>query len=123
MGELEKNKLLQLALDGPNVNWNVLDLLDDKLVSDNFSKTLNIGRSVQHTVDGSLKNGFEKSSWNMDKLLKSIIWILHYSPVRPDDYLQEGDSGKFLLRLVSVRYRLWFKFLASFESTIVLTYV
>ena len=123
MGELEKNKLLQLGLDGPIVNWNVLDLLDDKLVSDNFSKTLNIGRSVQHTVDGSLKNGFEKSSWNMDKLLKSIIWILHYSPVRPDDYLQEGDTGKFLLRLVSVRYRLWFKLLASFESTIVLTYV
>ena len=123
MGELEKNKLLQLALDGPIVNWNVLDLLDDKLVSDNFSKTLNIGRSVQHTVDGSLKNGFQKSSWNMDKLLKSIFWILHDCPVRPDDYLQEGDTGKFLLRLVSVRYRLWFKLLASFESTIVLTYV
>ena len=28
MGEFEKNKLLQLAMDGPNVNWNVLDLLD-----------------------------------------------------------------------------------------------
>ena len=59
MGELEKNKLLQLVMDGLNVNWNVLDLLDDKLVSDNFSKTLNIGRSVQHTVDGSLKMGFK----------------------------------------------------------------
>ena len=33
MSELEKNKLLQLAVNGPNVNWNVLDLLDDKLVS------------------------------------------------------------------------------------------
>ena len=50
MGELEKNELLQLAMDGPNVNWNVLDLLDDKLVSDNFSKTLNISSCAQHTV-------------------------------------------------------------------------
>ena len=33
MSELEKNKLLQLTMNGPNVNWNVLDLLDDKLVS------------------------------------------------------------------------------------------
>ena len=33
----------KLATDGPNVNWTLLDLLDDKLVSDNFSKTLNIG--------------------------------------------------------------------------------
>ena len=32
IGELEKNKLLQLAMDGPNINWNVLDLLDDKLI-------------------------------------------------------------------------------------------
>ena len=32
MSQLEKNKLLQLAMDGPNVNWNILDLLDDKLV-------------------------------------------------------------------------------------------
>ena len=39
MGELEKNKLLQLAMESPNVNWNVLDLLDDKLMSDIFSKT------------------------------------------------------------------------------------
>ena len=50
MGELEKNKLLQLAMDGPNVNWNVLDLLDDKFISDNFSKTLNISSCAQHTV-------------------------------------------------------------------------
>ena len=66
MNELEKNKLLQLAWNGPNVNWNILDLLDDKLVSDNFSKTLNIGSCAQHTVHGSLENGFQKSTWNMD---------------------------------------------------------
>ena len=107
MSELEKNKLLQLAMDSPNVNWNVLDLLDDKLVSDNFSKTLNIGSCAQHTVHGSLKSGFQKSTWNMDKLLKSIFWILHDSPARRDVYLQEGDTDKFPLRLVSLKYILW----------------
>ena len=119
MSELEKNKLLQLAMNGPNVNWNVLDLLDDKLVSDNFSKTLDIGSCAQHTIHGSLKNGFQKSTWNMDKLLKSIFWILHDSPARRDVYLQEGDTVP--LRLVSLRYRFWFKFLVSFESTVILT--
>ena len=108
-------------MDGPNINWNVLDLLDDKLMSDNFSETLNIGSCAQHTVHGSLKNEFQKSTWNMGKLLKSIFWILHDSLVRRDVYLQEWDTDKFPLRLVSVRYRLWFKLLASFEPTVVLT--
>ena len=107
MSDLEKNKLLQLAMNGPNVNWNVLDLLDDKLVSDNFSKTLNIGSCAQDTVNSSLKNGLQKSTWNMDKLLKSTFWILHDSPARRDVYLQEGDTDKFPLRLVSLKYILW----------------
>ena len=90
-------------MDGPNVNWNVLELVFDKLVSDNFSKTLNIDSCAQHIVRGSLKNGFQKSTWNMDKLLKSIFWILHDSPSRRDVYLREGDTDKFPLRLVSLR--------------------
>ena len=121
MNELKKTKLFQLAVDGLTVNWNVFDLLDDELVSDNFSKILNIASFPKHTIHGSLKNGFQKSTWNMDKLLKSIFSILHDSPVKSDVYLQEGDTGKFPLRLVSLRYRLWFKCLASFESTVVLT--
>ena len=57
----------------------------------------------------------------MDKLQKSIFWILHASLMRHDVYLLEGDTDKFPLTFVSVRYRLWFKFLDSFESTVVLT--
>ena len=82
---------------------------------------MNIGSCAQHTISGSLKNGFQKSTWNMDKLLKSIFWILHDSPARRDVYLQEGNTDKFPLRLVSLRCRFWFKFLVSFESTVILT--
>ena len=121
MSELEKSKLLQLSMDGPSVDWNVLDLLDDQLVSDNFSKILNTGSCCQHTVHGSLKSGFQKSTWNMDKLLKFFFWILHDSPATRDVYLQEGDTNKFPLRLVSLRYRLFFKFSAFFGSIVVLT--
>ena len=38
-----REQFLQLAMDGPQVNWNVLKLLDDKLVSENLGKTVNIG--------------------------------------------------------------------------------
>ena len=39
MKGLDKAKLLQTLMDGPNVNWNVLNILDDKLESENFPKT------------------------------------------------------------------------------------
>ena len=58
----------------------------------------------------------------MDKLLKSIFWVLHDLLARHDIYLEEADTDKFPLRLVSLGYRLWFKFVASFESTVV-TYI
>ena len=36
-------KCLQLAMNGPSVNWSVLNLLDDKLEENNLTKTINIG--------------------------------------------------------------------------------
>ena len=56
MKGLGKAKLLQLAMDGPNVKWNVLNILDDKLESENFPKTLNIGSCAQGM--GTFKDGF-----------------------------------------------------------------
>ena len=41
--KLKEDSFLHLAMDGPNVNWDVLNKLDNKLVEDGFSETLNIG--------------------------------------------------------------------------------
>ena len=45
-------------MDEPNINRNVLNILDDKLEPENFPKTLNIGSCAQHTVHGAFKDGF-----------------------------------------------------------------
>ena len=58
MKGFDKAKLLELAMDQPNVNWSVFNILDDKLESENFPKTLNIGSFSQHTVNGAFKDGF-----------------------------------------------------------------
>ena len=58
MKGFNKTKLMEPAMDQPNVNWNVLNILDDKLESGNFPKTLNIGSFAQHTVNGAFKDGF-----------------------------------------------------------------
>ena len=30
--------------------------------------------------------------WNVEKILKSIFWILHDSPARKDDYIREEQA-------------------------------
>ena len=39
VNDVDKNELLVLAMDGPTINWNVLDILDNNLARENFAKT------------------------------------------------------------------------------------
>ena len=73
INHLDSDKLLQLAVDGPSVNWLLLGMLDDKLEVDNFARTLPVGSCAQHIIHGVLKKGIHKTVWNLDKLLKSIF--------------------------------------------------
>ena len=44
-------------MDGPTVNWKVLEMLDVYLEEKDVSKTVNIGSCSQHVVHGALKTG------------------------------------------------------------------
>ena len=83
-------------MDGPNINWEVLGKLDDKLISDNFVRTLHIGSCAEHIIHGFLKDGIDKSEWIFDKLLKAMFWLFNESPARCDVYRFEGNTDKFL---------------------------
>ena len=97
ISSLNRGLFLQLAMDGAQVNWNVLKLLDDKLLSENLSKTMNIGSCAQHVVHGALKTGMKSSEFDTDKILKSMFWF-DSSPAQRNVYLKESISGKFPLR-------------------------
>ena len=97
---LIEDKLIQLSLDGPAVNWKVLELFDEKLESKDLPKTLNIGSCSQHAVNGALKMGMKSVDWNVEKILKSMFWILHDSAARKDDYMREEQTTVFPLRYV-----------------------
>ena len=88
---LEQDKLLQLDMDGPSVNWNVLEMLNDSLVEKGFTKTIDIGSYAQHIVHGSL-----------DKILKAMFWWLHDSPARRGIYQREGETNTFPLRYINI---------------------
>ena len=54
---LREDKLPQLSMDGPAVNWKVFELFEEKLESKGLPKTLNIGGCSQHSAHGALKMG------------------------------------------------------------------
>ena len=56
-------KIEQLSMDGPNVNWKLLSLFKNELAEmpNNF-KVIDIGSCGLHVVHGALKTGFQTSS-------------------------------------------------------------
>ena len=76
-----------------------LGMLDDKLEADKTARTLHVGSCAKHIIHGALKEGIHKTFWNLDKVLKSIFWLLNDSPSRQEAYLVAGDTDKFPTRL------------------------
>ena len=84
-------------MDGPNVNWEVLKKVDEMLVSNGYSKTINIGSCPQHTIHGAFETG-ASNDWAVHNILKSMFWLFHDSPARRNVYVKEGGSDIFPLR-------------------------
>ena len=86
MNDFDINKLIQLAMGGLTVNWNVLHILGDNLIEENYAKTVYIGKCMPHIVYGPLKEGTLKSLWKVNSILKFLFWLFNKSSVRRDVY-------------------------------------
>jgi hypothetical protein len=42
--------MVQISMDGPNVNWKFYDMVKDKLVNDYDTKLMNVGSCGLHTI-------------------------------------------------------------------------
>lgn len=100
----ENQKFLQLAMDGPSTNWNVLEHIDDERVANVFQKTLNIGSCSLHILHGAFQTGMSKANWEMSKILKALYKLFNESPARRDVYLREGESTLFPLKFSATRW-------------------
>ena len=68
-------------MDGPNVNWEVLD---DTLVEDGHNKTLNIGSCAQHVIHAAFQTGSSKTESQLDKIMNAMFSLFKDSPARRD---------------------------------------
>lgn len=84
--DLCMKNLLQLSMDGPNVNWKVLKLLSEDLHNRCGSKIIDVGSCSLHTVHNAILHGLEKSGWDLGHLFTSLYWLFKDTPARREDF-------------------------------------
>ena len=101
--ELQPEKLFQISMDGPNVNLKFLEVIYLDRNENLFHSLINIGTCSLHSVNGSVKNGFDTPYMKIvKKLLKGALILLHSSPARRDDYKSVTGCTTFPLFFVQL---------------------
>lgn len=111
--DLNLRKLLQVSMDGPNVNKKFYKLLKAYLADDN-SRTLvllEMGSCGLHTTHNSFKTPFEHkfllTKWPIKKFLVAAFFLFYNTPSRRGDYIEANSKFadiKFPLRFCSTRW-------------------
>lgn len=97
--ELNYTGLLQLSMDGPNVNFKFQDLIQTKLEQDFNTLLLNVGSCGLHILHGAFKKGADASDWMIDQFISSAYWLLKDSPARREDYAKAVGATSPLMPL------------------------
>ncbi|KAJ8912338.1 hypothetical protein NQ315_014705 [Exocentrus adspersus] len=97
---LSLHKLLQISMDGPNVNWKFLRLLQE----DENVNILDLGSCGLHVVHGAFQAGHKAANWAVNDFLRGIYWLFKNSPARRAAYRPLTDSDEFPLKFCSVRW-------------------
>ena len=74
-GELGYEKLAQLSIDGPNVNWKVFRLMQEDVEKQTGKKLLNIGSCGLHVIHNSFRDGCSAAEWEVQTFLPSVRWF------------------------------------------------
>ena len=84
---LDLSTQIQLSMDGPSVNLNVLNEISKEREDAGLSKLINVGSCNLHVVHGALKSATEATGWNLKSIMKSSFQVLKDSPARREDYI------------------------------------
>ena len=74
---LKPADMIQVSMDGPNVNWKFYDLLTEKLTHEHQTKLVNVGSCGLHTVHNSFKAGADATGLQLNaiKIIKIKCFI------------------------------------------------
>ena len=104
-----------LSMDGPNVNWCVLSILNETRKDQEHAPLFETGSYGLHIVHRASQTGVESTKWSLDKVLKSMFNLFHDLPARREVYILESCSEEFAKRFCATR---WVEDLAVVERAI-----
>ena len=90
------HNLVQVSMDGPNVNWKTVEIIEDhrKIHNPNCPNLIVIGSFGLHVVHGACGAGQNATDWSLDKFLKAIYSIFKMARARCEDYLVGNDLNE-----------------------------
>ena len=102
--KLDLKNLIQVSMDGPNINWKMLDLIvEDRNSNETYPNLLDVGSCSLHVVHGAFRTGMKQTGWRIDLLLKCVYSHLHDTPARREDYTKMTGSEMFPLQFCGHR--------------------
>lgn len=103
---LNWKKILQVSMDGPNVNLKLLRLLKKEIEEDADSghHLLDIGSCGLHVLNVAFKTAFQKTDWKLIELFRASYYLLKDSPSRRGTYIKITKSTTFPSKFCSVRW-------------------
>lgn len=105
LSSLDLKKILQVSMDGPNVNFKLLKDLKVYLYELKEEKTLiDFGSCSLHTVHNAFKTAIISTGWNLIKFLRALYNYFKDSPTRRGEFTRITNSAVFPKKFCAVRW-------------------
>ena len=103
---LQLKKVLQVFMDGPNVNLSFLKKLGERIKEDdpNGKLLINGGVCGLHVINGAVKTGLQAVKWDVDSYLRDVYYIFHDSPARCAQFISLTGKTLFPLKHCTTRW-------------------
>ena len=103
--DLDLKKMVQISMDGPNVNWAFFDeIMAELKKDDSCPRPLNIGSCGLHIVHGVFKTAMTAVDWDVQGLLKAMFILFKDTPARREDYESITGSRMYALKYCATRW-------------------
>ena len=103
-GELGKEGIVQLSMDGPNVNWATFDKLTNDIESETGKSLLNVGSCGLHIVHNAFKAAYSVLDWDIQHKLNSLYWLFKDSPAKREDFTELTGCSIFPIKFCAHRW-------------------
>lgn len=98
-------KVIQISMDGPNVNFKFLKNLREYLAEDSGNhKLLDLGSCGLHTLHCAFKAGIKVTEWHIIEFLRAVYNLFKNVPARRADYTNASGSKEFPLKFCAIRW-------------------